>query len=202
MAPARWELVTCGGWSAWPVGRQVDDYYALAWPAWLPGATYQLEIALFPRFGEQGLPVAGDDGVWYPLDQVTVRAQPVPATTQRLAMLFDTQVWLVGQSIAQEVPAGGTLALDLAWLCRAPSAGGLVRSDAGGSGSGSVPMVRWVPLEGGEPLIQPLYALGEPQLSELCLSGNTAPALRRYLRSSLSWVPPRITDPSGAASAL
>jgi len=181
-----WELAGArpvGGYSttqAWPVGRQVDDYYALAWPAWLPGGTYQLEIALFPRFGEQGLPVAGDDGMWHSLDQVAVRAQPVPATTQRLAVLFDAQVWLVGQSLAQEVPAGGTLALDLAWLCRASSSGSPILSDAGDSGSGSVPRVRWVPLEGGEPLTQPLYALGESQLSELCLSGTTTPSLRRY----------------------
>ena len=181
-----WELAgsrPVSGYStmqAWPVGRQVDDYYALAWPSWLPGGTYQLEISLFPRFGEQGLPVVSDDGMWYPLDQVTVPAQPVPATTQRLAVLFDAQVWLVGQSVAQEVSAGGAVALDLAWLCRAPSAGGSMPSVAGDSGSGSVPRVRWVPLEGGVPLTQPLYALGEPQLSELCLSGATAPALRRY----------------------
>jgi len=165
---------------AWPVGKQVDDYYALAWPAWLPGGTYQLEIALFPRFGERGLPVAGGGGMWHSLDQVAVRAQPVPATTQRLAVLFDAKVWLVGQSIAQEVPAGGASTLDLAWLCRAPSAGSPIPLDAGDSGSGRAPWVRWVPLEGGEPLTQPLYALGGSQLSELCLSGTIAPSLRRY----------------------
>jgi len=181
-----WELAGArpvSGYSttqAWPVGRQVDDYYALAWPAWLPGDTYRLEIALFPRFGEQGLQVAGDDGIWHSLDQVAVRGQPVPATTQRLAVLFDPQVWLVGQSIAREVPAGGTAVLDLAWLCRAPSAGSPVPSDAADSGSGSVPQVRWVPLEGGAPQTQPLYALGESRSSELCLSGTTTPSLRRY----------------------
>jgi len=165
---------------AWSVGRQVDDYYALAWPAWLPGGTYQLELALFPRFGEQGVPVSGDDRIWHPLDRVAVRAQSVPATIQRLAVLFDAQVWLVGQSIAQEVPAGGTLTLDLAWLCRAPSTRGTTRLGGGDSGSGSVPRVRWVPIDGGEPLTQPLYALGEAQLSERCLSGTTVPSLRRY----------------------
>lgn len=165
---------------AWTLGQQVDDYYALTWPAWLPRGIYQLELGLFPRFGEQGLPVAGDGGMWHPLDQVAVRAQPVPPTTRRLAVLFGPQVWLVGQSIAQEVTVGGTLTLDLAWLCRASSASSSMPADVGFPGSGSVPQVRWVPLEGGEPLTQPLYALGESQLSELCQSGITAPTLRRY----------------------
>jgi hypothetical protein len=102
--------------TAWQPGWQVDDYHALVWPAWLSPATYRLEVALFPRFAEEGLPVGGGDGVWHPLDRVTVPAQPASTLPTRIDALYG-DVWLVGVGAPAEVAAGRTLALDLAWIC-------------------------------------------------------------------------------------
>lgn len=107
---------------AWQVGWRVADYHALAWPAWVAPGVYRLEVGLFPRFTDQGLPVDGGTRVWYGVGTVQVPAQS-PSSLQgsaaRSTGLYDRAIWLLGHQLPGEVAAGSTQTLDVTWRCRA-----------------------------------------------------------------------------------
>jgi hypothetical protein len=107
---------------AWRVGWRVADYHALAWPAWVAAGAYRLEVGLFPRFAEHGLPVDGSARIWYAVGAVTVPGQ-TPSRSQagveRDAALYDEGIWLLDHQLPGEVAAGATQALDVTWRCRA-----------------------------------------------------------------------------------
>jgi hypothetical protein len=110
---------------AWQVGWYVQDYHALAWPVWLAAGRYELEVGLFPRFQDEGLPVLGGETVWHPVGSVAVPAQSPavkPPPSQGGAVLFDRTLWLSGYHLPEEVAAGATLDLDIIWFCRAAAA--------------------------------------------------------------------------------
>ncbi|HOU14234.1 MAG TPA: DUF2723 domain-containing protein [Anaerolineae bacterium] len=99
---------------AWKQGTVVTDYLALNWPQWIAPGDYNLELAVFPRFGQTGLPVNGTATTWYPLGTVTIPAGDSPTLPQRKNARFDG-FWLTGADFPGEARAGGTFTLDLAW---------------------------------------------------------------------------------------
>ncbi len=107
---------------AWQVGWTVDDYHALRWPDWLPSGSYTLEVGLFVRFEDRGLPVAGGERMWHPLRTVSIPQQLPGALPHRLSVLFGRHLRLVGHRLPNQVEAGSAVDLDLAWLCRSGEA--------------------------------------------------------------------------------
>ena len=88
---------------AWSAGQVINDSHALAWPAWLPGGRYTLEIAVGPRFAEALMPG------WVALTELTLpwAAAPEPATPLRA--LFGAHLWLEGFDLPGEVAAESQL---------------------------------------------------------------------------------------------
>ncbi|MBN1247406.1 MAG: DUF2723 domain-containing protein [Anaerolineae bacterium] len=154
--------------TAWQAGWQVDDYHALAWPAWLPPRDYDLEVALFPRFDDQGLSVDGTRRVWHPLDHVTVPAQPGPALSQSLDIRYGSDAWLVGIGAPAEVTVGRAFWLDLTWWC-GPQA--LSLPD---------PQAHLLPVEGGAPTATEAALQGDGAAFGFCAEDLPLPVLRRY----------------------
>ncbi len=176
---------------AWAVGAVVDDYHAVAWPDWVPAGDYSLEVGLFPRFEDDGLPAGAGDIPWHALGPVTVGAQGVEPSPPRLEVLVDGATWLLGANYPTEVQAGMPLNLDLVWLCREPGTAEAVTTNltsAVGSNdfSGSVPgegilALRWVPADGSRPSTdQPLFALGQGDRTTPCVTTAQGPTARRY----------------------
>ncbi len=99
---------------AWQPGAVVADYHALNWPQWVASGEYIVEVGVFPRFAQVGLPVNGTEVTWFPLGAVTISAgdnQPLP---RRSNTLF-AGLWLTGVDFPGEARASGTLNIDLTW---------------------------------------------------------------------------------------
>lgn len=107
-----------GGYSttqAWPAGTVIADYHPLQWPAWLSPGDYAVEVGLFPRFAQTGLPVDGTAETWYSFTRVSLPADVNQALPQRDYALFDDGLWLTGADFPGEGYANGPLTLDLTW---------------------------------------------------------------------------------------
>ena len=95
---------------AWQTGQRIGDDYALAWPDWVPGGDYRLEMALSPRFSADVLAPG-----WIALDNLTLPWATAPRNaTQR--MLFGDAIWLEGYDLPGEVAAESRLTFTLTWL--------------------------------------------------------------------------------------
>jgi hypothetical protein len=102
--------------NGWPPDLFIADYHPVPLSPWLVPGRYRLEVGLFPRFSEEGLPVEGETGSWWPLTQVVID-RPIPGRPlpYEVRMLLGP-VWLAGYDIPTSVPAGSHLTLDLAWV--------------------------------------------------------------------------------------
>ncbi|MBN2394020.1 MAG: DUF2723 domain-containing protein [Anaerolineae bacterium] len=100
---------------AWPSGVVIADYHPLQWPTWLSPGDYTVEVGLFPRFEQTGLPVDGTEAIWYPLTRVSLPADVNQALPQRDYALFDDGLWLTGADFPGEGYANRPLTLDLTW---------------------------------------------------------------------------------------
>ncbi|HIQ01849.1 MAG TPA: DUF2723 domain-containing protein [Anaerolineales bacterium] len=100
--------------NGWPPGAVVADYHPVPIPPWLPPGSYSLEVALFPRFSEQGVAADGGD-IWWGLAQVEVEGgEPGGELPHRVQILLE-KAWLMGYDLPAAVPAGSPVAVDLAW---------------------------------------------------------------------------------------
>ncbi len=99
---------------AWQAGTVVADYYALPWPQWLSAGNYDVELAVFPRFGQSGLPVDGTATVWHPLGSIAIPASDQQPLSRHANALFVT-LRLAGADFPGEARADGAFDLDLAW---------------------------------------------------------------------------------------
>ena len=114
---------------AWQVGQHINDSYALAWPDWVPGGDYRLEIALTPRFSADVL-----EPGWIALDNLTLPwAVAERNATQR--MLFSNAIWLEGYDLPGEVAGESQLIFTLTWL----------RTDD--ASADAQPQFYWMPLD-------------------------------------------------------
>ncbi len=103
---------------AWQAGAIVTDYHALPWPAWIAPGEYGLEIGVFPRFGQTGLPINGTATTWQPLGTITIPPH-IPATLPRRSHMRFADCWLTGMDFPEETHAGSVINLDLGWQCDA-----------------------------------------------------------------------------------
>jgi len=142
---------------AWQVGQRIDDYYALVWPAWLPGGDYHLEMALAPRFSADLLAPG-----WVALDNLTLAWADAPRGAIHPALfggpLARGTLWLEGHDLPGEAAAESALTLTLTWLR-----------------TGDLPedarlQFTWMPLDN---------AQGEPPMTPASLSPNLWPENRR-----------------------
>lgn len=101
--------------NAWPPGAVVPDYHVLSPPAWVTPGEARLEVGLFPRFSDAGLPVGDGTDVWASLAQLEVRPADRPEPVPREARFHLGEVWLTGADWPDEVGAGSPVAVDLAW---------------------------------------------------------------------------------------
>ena len=120
---------------AWPPGAVIADYHALHWPAWLAPGDYTVEVGVFPRFAQTGLPVDGTAAMWHPLARVSLLADVNRPLSQRTHALFDGALWLAGADVPGEGYASGPITIDLTWQRgnRAPQA---------------LPEIRWIDAAG------------------------------------------------------
>ncbi|MBN1956224.1 MAG: DUF2723 domain-containing protein [Anaerolineae bacterium] len=101
------------GWSA---GAVVLDYYAVPSPPWLAPGSYDLQVALRPRFGGQGQPAGGEAGAWRTL--TSLQLGPADGPLDPLPFSRRARIgsaWLAGYDLPATVAAGSPLAVDLAW---------------------------------------------------------------------------------------
>jgi hypothetical protein len=152
---------------AWASGRRVQDYHPLAWPGWLPAGTYDLQVGLFARFSEEGLPVAGQSTFWHALGPVIVPDAAYRPLPRSLRFLVDGTAWIVGVRSPGEVVAGSSFGLDLAHVCRDLKANGLH------------PELHWLDAEGAPTTQQLLVPLGA-SAGDLCDPLTPSPVVRRY----------------------
>lgn len=158
---------------SWQPGWTVDDTHTLNWPEWLPGDRYGLEVALFPHFEREGLPVSSMDEIveartpWHRLGEVDVAVGPAPALPNPHTALFGRSTWLVGSRAPGEVPAGSEMAVDLAWICQAA-----VRD-------GSGPYLRWVDTKGAGGVERSADAVSWQQVTACRVASGGNPVIRR-----------------------
>jgi len=95
---------------AWQAGQRIDDYYALAWPDWLPGGEYRLEITLSPRFSTYLLAPG-----WIALDNLTLPWAVAPRGSTQPALFYGA-LWLEDRDLPGEVAAESPLIFTLTWL--------------------------------------------------------------------------------------
>jgi len=170
-----WEMPATrpvGGYTttrAWAIGQEVTDYHALAWPDWLPAGDYELQVALYPRFGDVGLPVGAGVSPWHSLGDMAVRASRPPAGGTGSPVLVDHAIWLMAPDVPQEAPAGAEIPVDLAWLCDESAA------------SGTEPRALWRSGDGEVTASHALVAVAEASLEETCAAASQGPVRRRYL---------------------
>jgi len=103
--------------NAWPPRTVVPDYHAIPLPAWLAPGRYALQVALFPRFGGEGLGIHGQSEAWMTLEPLQVEAPPQqlpPLSAGYRAILGPA--WLVGFDAPSVTPAASPLWLELGWL--------------------------------------------------------------------------------------
>jgi hypothetical protein len=155
----------------------VHDYYALAWPAWLPSGVYGLEVGVFPHFAADAVPVDSGSAAWHSLGDLAIASPTGERLPNRHAVLMtapaepgdaSTNLWLVGSRAPGEVAAGSPLDLDLAWVCH------------GGETQGLNPAVWWVDTETGMAFAQGLVARGEPGIGLSCSGTHAGTTIRRY----------------------
>ncbi len=153
---------------SWQAGWQLDDYHAIEWPVWLPGGTYALEVGLFPRFQDVGLPAAGDLNPWYRLDRLTVGSHRRDTLPNRHTMLLAPGLWMIGSRLPGEVAAGAETDVDLAWAC-GPCYVSVAPSQ-----------IIWRSVDGSSETHVPIQGLGERQGVGPCESSASS-AIRRYV---------------------
>jgi len=95
---------------AWQAGQCINDYYALAWPDWLSGGEYRLEIALAPRFSADLLAPG-----WAALDKLTLPWAVAPRGSTQPALFYGA-LWLEDHDLPGEVAAESPLIFTLTWL--------------------------------------------------------------------------------------
>ncbi len=104
--------------NAWLPGTVVPDYHALPVEPWLAPDRYALQVALFPRFSDQGLAVEGglEEG-WLTLAEVAVERDGIPPGILPYSYRATFgPIWLVGYDLPETVPAGSLVPVDLAWV--------------------------------------------------------------------------------------
>jgi hypothetical protein len=102
--------------NAWPAGVVVPDAHSIVAPYWLEPGRFDLQVALFPRFSEEGLVVEGGTAVWWTLAPISV--EPVEAGSGVLPMSYRAflgEGWLEAIDAPSAAPAGSPLQVDLAW---------------------------------------------------------------------------------------
>ncbi|MGC9394688.1 MAG: glycosyltransferase family 117 protein [Anaerolineae bacterium] len=95
---------------AWRASQRIDDYYALAWPDWVPGGDYRLEMALAPRFSTDLLAPG-----WVALDKLALPWAVAPRGSTQPALFYGA-LWLEGYDLPGEVAADSPLIFTLTWL--------------------------------------------------------------------------------------
>lgn len=154
---------------AWQPGDARDDYHVLRWPAWIAPGDYELEVALFPRFGEEPI------GNWHALGTVAAPRQSPPELPYSYHALFGERTWLLGADFPGEAWAGAPLTLDLSW--QAPPEAG-------------TPVLVWQREDEGSPIERVLEPAilppqdGDPALARYRVTAPDAPG--RY-RLALGW---------------
>lgn len=103
--------------NGWPVDTAIYDYHELPLPLWLPGGEYVLQVGLFPRFSDTGLPIGHGPTSWLTLDslEITPPPQPLPPLANERRYALGGGAWLTGYSMAGETTAGAPFVLDLSW---------------------------------------------------------------------------------------
>ena len=157
-----------GGYSttqAWPAGAVIADYHPLNWPAWISPGDYTVEVGVFPRFAQAGLPVNGTEATWYPLARVSLPPDVNRPLPQRSPALFDDGLWLTGADFPGEGYADGSVAVDLTW-------------QRGNTAPQALPEIRWIGATGQS--VQTSMSPGHRQRSRHVDAGrNTDGALHR-----------------------
>ncbi|HQE92729.1 MAG TPA: DUF2723 domain-containing protein [Anaerolineae bacterium] len=165
---------------AWTPGAVVEDYHALHWPPWVAHGDYVLEVGVFPRFEQAGLPVKGTGAMWYALGAVTIPARAPSPLSRHSNALFDG-LWLVGADFPSEARAGGTIAIDLTWQRsrETPPSTPEVRWTRAGN------PVRTAPLQSAGPAADPAtWTAGQPQTIRYVL---TAPQEVGAYKLEIGW---------------
>ncbi|MGC9520882.1 MAG: glycosyltransferase family 117 protein [Anaerolineae bacterium] len=156
---------------SWEVGWQVQDYHAIEWPVWLPAGTYTLDVALFPRFQDEGWAVAGSSDPWHRFGRLAVDARPHDALPNRHTVLLASRLWVVGTRLPGEVTADTETTIDLAWACEPShdpkSPLQIIWRSAEGAKGNAVTHV-------------PLHSLGEREDAGPC-GPSASSAVRRYV---------------------
>lgn len=101
--------------NAWSVGAVVPDYHRLSPSACLAVGEYQLQVGLFPRFSNRGLPISGEEDTWYGLAPLTMEPAPADVSLAHRASLAFGAMWLTSYDLPREANAGCPLRLELAW---------------------------------------------------------------------------------------
>jgi hypothetical protein len=116
----------CGGWcptDTWQPGSTIRDQHALLIPEGTPPGPYRLQVALYDPDQGRELVAAGS-GQRVDLGSVQVMEAdwpkvgpgPAPVVQNSVGAGFGNDIELLGFDLASaEVPAGGTVALDLYW---------------------------------------------------------------------------------------
>jgi hypothetical protein len=97
--------------NAWLPEVIVADYHSIAPPDWLPLGEYELQVALFPRFSDQGVDVSP----WCPLAAVPVAPTGETSPLMHQVAFAFGRVWLVGYDVPREVSAESRVGVDLSW---------------------------------------------------------------------------------------
>jgi hypothetical protein len=95
---------------AWQAGQHISDYYALAWPDWLPGGDYRLEMALVPRFSADLLAPG-----WVAVGKLTLPWAVAPRGATQPALFYGA-LWLEDHDLPGEIAAESPLIFTLTWL--------------------------------------------------------------------------------------
>ena len=170
---------------AWQAGQHISDYYALAWPDWLPGgdetaSSLRLEIALAPRFSADVLAPG-----WVAVENVTLPWAIAGRNAVQPALfsgpLSNGALWLEGHDLPGEVAAESPLVFTLTWL------------RAGDLPEDARPQFYWMPLDNArwEPPVMPealpVHVWPENQRVQQRYT-LTAPWLPGRYRLWVSWI--------------
>jgi hypothetical protein len=174
---------------AWGADIVVQDYHPLVWPGWLPAGVYRLEVALFPRFTEQGLHIDDGDQVWLPLEELTVPRQEAAPLPKRLDVLYADHLWLESVDVPGETWAEAPMTIDLSWLWQASAT------------ANASTLLRWVPADGQPLPTLTLEAHGEdapPPVGQRSIRRYTitAPPTPGRYRLEIGWTDGESMDPA------